>query len=565
MFKVCEKCGFMYDDASGTCPQCNNSAGNSSAENVATSDVNNTTETGAPVINNTNTEYKPAYKEVESPLANISMDAVNEKIEKDIKPFIKEKIIEPIKKHKKLAIGISCGVLGAIIILIVGLDIVLNAPVKVVIEGYVPSTVYINVDTEEYAENYNGDEYYYDDYSDDYYSYNPLDDYYYENGYFLSKYDDYYSSSDLFYNDKIGAGLIINGYNGAAYIDEDNLYNIVDWDNLRWAINDELDDRKKVDGRHLIFDDIYSAESFFVKLSDESKDINGKLKNGDVIVVEYSLTQYSGAIECPSYSGTISYTIEGLEDVSFLDPFKYVKFEQSGANSSGVAKLIVPKDLDVEIPDAEGFRVTYYADDMIALEQNEYIIGKISFYFDNNDDVYSNNFSNGDTVTMYCSSIDNLTEEYDLYINSFSKDYKFNSLGEYITKDSTITTKDLNKFKSYSQQYINNKYSSYSSYSNFKFNSVYIADPKDLTVSNYFHNELCMIYSYTYTSGGWFSPTTKETRYLYISYEDLIADKNGAITQTPDDYFDDYESGYASVSELLEDAYDSSYNVSKIQ
>ena len=561
MFKVCEKCGFMYDDASGACPQCNN-AGNSSAENVAATDVNNTTETGAPVINNTYTEYTPAYKEVESPLANISMDDINEKLEKDIKPFVKEKIIEPIKKHKKLAIGISGGVLGVIVVLVVVLSIVLNAPVKVNIENYVSSTVYTNVDTKEYVENYNGDdEYYYDDY----YTYNPLDDYYYQDGYYYSndEYDDYYSS--LFNNKQVGAGLVVNGYNGAAYIEEDGLYNIINWDDLSWAINDGLSDRKKVYGSHLTFDDIYSTESFYVALSPESKELNGKLKNGDVIVVDYSLTQTRGAIECPSHSGSISYTIEGLEDVSFLDPFKYVKFEQSGANSYGVAKLKVPENLDEEIPDAEGFKVTYYDDDMIALEQNDYIIGKISFYFDNDDDVYSNDFSNGDTVTMYCSSIDNLTEEYDLYINSYSKDYKFNSLGEYITKDTKITDKDLTTFKSHAQKYIKEKFSSYSSYSNFKFNSAYVADPKDLTVSNYFRNELCLIYSYTYTSGGWFSPTTKETRYLYISYENLIADKNGSITQTPNDYFDDYESGYDSVSKLLEDAYDSSYNVSKIQ
>ncbi len=556
MFKVCEKCGFMYDSDTGGCPQCGKDTETVLSENAVVSGTNNEVETGAPIISSVNEEYKPAYKEVEGPLANVSMNDINEKIEKDIKPFIKEKIIEPVKAHKKLALGISGGVLGAVIALIIVLSVVLNAPVKVDVESFVSSTVYINVDKEEYIENYNGD--------DEYYYYDPLDDYYYEDGVYYCK-DEFEDYSSLFNNMQVGAGLVVNGYNGAAYVEEENLYNIIDWFDLRLEINDKLSKRKKFGGSHLIFEDIYSTESLYISLAEESKELNGKLKNGDVIKIEYFLVQTKGGIKCPSFEGSISYVIEGLEDVSFLDPFKYVTFEQSGANSDGVARLSVPKDLDLEIPDAKGFRVTYYADDMIALEQNEYIIGKIRFYFENSNDVYSNSFSNGDTVTMYCSSIDNLTEDYDIYINSYSKDYKFNSLGEYITKDTKITDKDLTAFKTHAQKYINEKFSSYSSYSNFKFNSVYVADPKDLTISNDFNNELCVIYTYTYTSGGWFTPTTKETRYLYVSYEDLIANKNGAITQTPEDYYDYFESGYESISELLEDAYDSSCNVSKIQ
>lgn len=522
MYKLCDKCGFMYEDNGGCCPNC---------KSGLTEQTENTTNDNADLfaIPSNPTDNEP------SPL---SIDGVKNIVNDKVKPILNEKVFPFIKKHKKILIIFACVLLAVIMLTIVISSIIKNSPVKLDIDSNISTEIYTDSEIELFNEENYDDVYYYGDYSD----------------------------TTSFVNFPYGAGLIVHGYNNAGYIDTYDLYNVFNWNTIIEDVNEDLQNKKKINGYWTpSFYDLFSyEESLQINLTEASAEMNGKLKNGDVIEIEYSFSQYNYTeeINCESCSGTISYTVEGLEDVQLFNPFDYVSFVQTGANSNGVAKLIVSEDLNEDVPDLDGFKVVYYDDDTIALEQNDYIIGKIYFHFDNNNDEYHNEFSNGDTVNMYCSSIENLTENYGIYISSYSKEYTFDTLGDYITKSSTITQTDIDSFKSHADSYINERYGDSDYYSNIKLNSVYIVDPKDRTVSNDMYNNLCLIYSYTYT--GWMS-SEGETQYMYLKYEDLIADKDGNITQSPEDYYDNFNSGYDSIDELIDYIYGDEYNTVKIQ
>ena len=517
MYKLCEKCGFMYEDNGKGCPNCNN---NSSAQQ----EDNGLTDMGMP------TPLSESNDDGES-IVDVAKGIVTDKIF----PIFKDKIVPFAKKHKKILL-IGIGTIVAIILIVSIISAAIkNSPLKISADDFVSENVF----TQNEIDSYVSEDSYYGDYYDDY--------------------DDYSYS-----NHSIGSGLLVRGYNEAAFVNDGELYNIFDWTSLIETVNEDLSKKQKVNGWTLSFYDIFSAEgSIQITLSDESAAKNGQLKNGDIIAVDYVFapSYYDGSIKFESCEGTITFTVDGLEEVDVFVPFDYVTFTEIGANSDGVAKLSVSEDLNEAIPDVEGFNVTYYSEDTIALEQNGYIIGKIRFYFDNSNDEYHNEFSNGDEVVMYCSSIDNLTENYGLYISTNSKTYTFSSLGDYITKASTLTQEDIASFKTYAENAWNERYSDNDYYSNLKFTSAHIADPKDLTVYNSLHNGLCLVYSYTYTRWG---SSDGETKYMYMSFEDLIVDKNGKITQTPEDYYDYFNMGYDSVEDVLERVYGDTYNVVKI-
>ncbi len=619
MYIVCEKCGFMYDETGSGCPQCGNGNIQPEVNDVETAndcpqsdngniqpevnvvetandcpqsdngniqpEVNvvetandcpqcdngniqpevNVVETAndcpqsdndniqpevnvvenqvaAPVIIESNKPEPSPYKENTGVLSPVSIDKAKEELKTKVVPVLKTKVIEPLKKHKKVATVVSSCVLAFILVICIINVIVKNSPVDLPVEAYVSSEVYIPFEVNEFEE--------YNDYYDDYYYNSGLE---YESG------DGHY-----FTNYPFGVGLIVRGFNNMGYISEDQLYNIIDWNGLVEETDEKLSEKKKYRGYSLSFYDVYSHKnSFEFKLSEESAKKNGKLKNGDVIEVEFEFAQYyhKDIVKCNTYTSSISFTVEGLEDVDTFDPFEYVEFVQTGVNDEGVAGVSVPWDLDEKIPEADEFRVTYYDNDAIALEYNGYDIGEIYFSFEDGEDTYSGGFSNGDKVKVLCSDIDSLAEDYGLYIAKHEKTYTFDSLGDYITESSTITDDDIKAFKAYADEYVDEEYGHYSSYSDIEFNSAYIMSVKELTEYDDYRNGMLFIYSYTYS--GWFSDD--ETEYLYVRFEDLIADPDGNITQKPDAYYcvDNY--GFESVDEIVDELYGEDYNLVKIK
>ena len=539
MFKMCEKCGFMYDDSCGGCPQCNNGETTQNIENTnnvgSLQDlVNNTQASPGSYNENENSNFQSTVDKAK----DIYKDKAEPFVKDTIIPFFKDKVLPFLKKNKKTVIGIPVGIISAalvaVIIYFVVTSIRIKAPVEVNTTQYISNEVFTQEEITAYyekndSENYNNDNY------------------------------EYYGSEYRYSNAPYGSGLIVRGYNNMGYVDETMLYNIIDWEAFVSDIDEQLSKKERINTYTPEFYDVFSSESSFeFKLSEETKKLNGKLKNGDVVEIEFNISQagYIEAFECNGGSGTATFTIEGLKDVAAFDPFDYVNFVQMGANSFGAAQLRVSKELNEALPNADGFKVCYYDDETISLEQNDYIIGKIKFFFDN---TYTGSYSNGDKVWAFCTTIDNLTEDYNLYISKHEKEYTFDSLGEYITKSSTISQADLDIFKAYAEEYINGNHNITNG--SVTFDSVYVVDSKDLTTSSKFHNGLCFVYSYVYK--GFLS--TPKTKYLYVSYENLIADKDGVITQTPEEYFKKSSKGYSSTEDLLNSVYNSDYNIVKVQ
>lgn len=375
-------------------------------------------------------------------------------------------------------------------------------------------------------------------------------------------YDDEYdqrSEAAIYYSNYTeGPGLRIYGYNQYASLETSDLKNIIDWDSLKRDIDEQLSHKRKYEKRYLDFYDFFDVDSF-----DFSVDNSDNISNGDSVCVTVNTKENymfnNITIELSDCSYT--YEIDGLKTVKAFDPFDYVTFIHYNANGYASAGCRVNEDLNENIEGLDGFKVTYYSEDTIAIEKDDYIIAKIEFYFDDDTNSY-HNYKNGETVTMYCScSNDNLTDEYDIYIGVSQKEYTFSNLGEYVTKSSTISKEELSKFTDYAKSLINEEYDDYDYYSDFKLNSAYITDLKDRTEDTSYHNNLCLIYSYTYEDS-W--DDDKETRYLYVMFSDLIISSSGEIEFTPEDYYDRLNNDYDSVDGILSYCFGDSYNVVKI-
>lgn len=354
-----------------------------------------------------------------------------------------------------------------------------------------------------------------------------------------------------------GPGLRIYGYNQYASLETSDLKNIIDWDSLKRDIDEQLSHKRKYEKRYLDFYDFFDVDSF-----DFSVDNSDNISNGDSVCVTVNTKESymfnNVTIELSGCSYT--YEIDGLKTVKAFDPFDYVTFIHDNANGYASAGCRVNEDLNENIEELDGFKVTYYSEDTIAIEKDDYIIAKIKFYFDDDTNSY-HNYKNGETVTMYCSCSNyNLTDEYDIYIGVSQKEYTFSNLGEYATKSSTISEEELSKFADYAKSLINKKYGDYDYYSDFKLNSAYITDLKDKTKYISYHNNLCLIYSYTYET--W--DDKKETKYLYVMFSDLIISSSGEIEFTPEDYYDRINNDYDSVDGILSYCFGDSYNVVKI-
>ncbi|MFR6065568.1 MAG: zinc ribbon domain-containing protein [Eubacterium sp.] len=451
--------------------------------------------------------------------------------------------IKTIRFNKKAAIIIFVVIVILVIGIAVGYLIWNRIPVKINMCDYISSSVYNDSAREEYYEANNV-------YEGDYNTYEYEDYYYPEDEYT----DEYYEEQSPYYNYDIGPGLSVYGYNEYASISEYELQNVIDWEALERDLNEKLSKKKRIRGEHLTFNDFISADAFTF-----TADKLENLKNDDIVTVSVSsyVHNYEG-VEVQFNGCEYGYTISDLQVVNAFDPFEYVDLVLYGANGYAQAKCVVDNNLNQDIEGVEGFKVSYYDDRTIAIEKDGYIVSKINFYL--NSEQEDSYFKNDDIVTVFCNSSSDLTTDYSLYIASYSKEYTVSGLGEYITKSTTISNEDLEKFKTSATNVINTYYATYDSYSGFKFNSAYIADLKEKSDYDSYHNSLCLIYSYTYTS--WNDET--ETRYLYVMFENVIMSPEGTISFTPEDYYDSVNSSYESTDEIISNKFDDYYNLTKI-
>lgn len=494
---ICEKCGQKLNDDDIFCANC-----------------------GAKVK-----ATKETVKEKSNPRngANDTKD-IQQKTESNTKTF---------RLNKKALIITSIILLIAIVASAVGYFIWNNIPVEIDLSNYISNKVYNDSVRENF---YGGQDY------DDYDEYN---------------YDDEYDyNSQIYTNYEIGAGINVYGYNEYASIYEPELYNVIDWNALENDVNNKLSKKKKINGRHITFSDIFQRDMF--KISIDSFE---NLKNDDVVSVTIDdvSTTYNG-IEIKFAGCSNQYTISDLKVVQVFNPFDYVTLTLYGANGHANAECVVDDELNEKIEGLDGVTVTYYDNSTISVEKDDYIISKISFYLDDNASS-SRILKNGDVVTMYCNCSDELTETYNIFIANYQKNYNISTLGEYITKSTSISAEDLKNFQSYASKEISAKYGDDSYYSNFKFNCAYVADLKDKSSSSSYYNSLCLIYSYNYS----YSDDKVETEYLYVNFTNLIVTKDGSIAFTPEGYFDNISMGYENVQDILDSTFSEEQNVSKIK
>lgn len=525
MFKVCEKCGYMYDHSIGGCPQCNGGEFTAPETNKGTdTDVNGSPNIGMGTnvwqplnTQHTQTNTKDQYK--------ISLGSINDvfgKFKTKTKSALKDKVLPWAKKHKKALIISLVVMLVLSIAAIVTTTILHNRPITLNVTPEISSDLITDADIKTYYES---------------------------NGY---SEDNYVVELSPFENQDYGTGLIVNGYNKFGYINESNLFNIVDWDDLIDDVNEQLSSRKKVNGNHLNFHDLYSKNSIKIELSEESQKLNKSIKNGDVIEVVYEFVNRSSEIGCETVTGTVSYTVEGLIDVDVFDPFSCVKFVQQGVNSKGSASLQIPEKLDVVVSKKNGIKAVYYDQWTIALKKADTVIGKISFFIEDAESM--GKYSNGDSVTAFCSHDDELLDEYQIYISSNSKSYKFTSLGNYVNGSTSLKQDDINMFKKAADKRMNDYFDGMDAYSGIKLKSLYIIDSDE---KQSYNNLLYFVYSYNYKYTSFFADDVKnEIRYACVSFEDLVVDTKGKVVGAVESYESNMDTGFKSTESLFEDTID---------
>lgn len=558
MYKMCSKCGFFYDDVENPqCPQCGEASDVETTIGNQPKDINEDYSTKCP--NCGNVQSKDIHRclkcseiiDDEKQEISEPFKGNNDNTDIELPPYSEADDISSSKKeftehsnnnastvnsnndnhnsilndYRKVA-AIVLSVIFVLIIVVIVIVAKSNGPIKINLNDYISNNICTdqNIQTDI-------------DYDDEY---------------------DQRSEVALYYSNYTeGPGLRIYGYNQYASLETSDLKNIIDWDSLKRDIDEQLSHKRKYEKRYLDFYDFFDVDSF-----DFSVDNSDNISNGDSVCVTVNTKENymfnNVTIELSGCSYT--YEIDGLKTVKAFDPFDYVTFIHDNANGYASAGCRVNEDLNENIEGLDGFKVTYYSEDTIAIEKDDYIIAKIEFYFDDDTKSY-HNYKNGETVTMYCSCSNyKLTDEYDIYIGVSQKEYTFSNLGEYATKSSTISEEELSKFADYAKSLINKKYGDYDYYSDFKLNSAYITDLKDRTKYISCHNNLCLIYSYTYET--W--DDKKETKYLYVMFSDLIISSSGEIEFTPEDYYDRINNDYDSVDGILSYCFGDSYNVVKI-
>lgn len=453
--------------------------------------------------------------------------------------------VKTVRINKKALIIVSSVLVAVIAAAFLAYEIYNRAPISINLDNYISDQVY----TDELLNEY------YSDHADDYSDYD-LED----NGY------DSYGNSDLdvsgadtsdFTNYDYGAGLTVIGYSEYASISDYDYKNIIDWSRLIDDVNAQLAKKKKVNGRHLDFYD-FANSSYFAITADKTEDI----KNDDEINVQIQglNREINGITLCIS-NASKTYKISGLKVVNAFDPFDYVDMVlYNPANGFANAKCIVNSDLNEPLKCDNSFNVAYYDDSTISIIKDNSVVAKIGYYF-SDDDEEREDLQNGEKLTMYCyTSGANITDEYSLYLARDSKEFEVTGLGEYATKTTTLNSEQLERFKSNGTDYLNTQFADYSGYGDAKFVGAYVADLKDKSSSSSFHNDLRLVYSYSYSYWG----DEVETKYAYVCYKNIIVDSDGTIPFTPDTYYDDYGTGYSSVDDALKRYDVERFNVTKL-
>lgn len=441
--------------------------------------------------------------------------------------------VKTLHINKKALISVCVAVAVLAIGLLGGLKIYNSTPIVVNMSDYVGSEIFTDEDYETYWENQGQDDY---SEGDGEYSYDESDE------------------GLNFSTNSIGAGLSVGGYNGFAFV-SGTASDVVDWDRVIEDVNNQLQKKKKVNGRKLNFYDFVTSYDNFSFSIDKTDDIS----NGDTISV--SMNQYSyeiGGITVDFEGYTYDYEIEGLKEVKVFDPFDYAHvLRYNPVNGEASIKPRVDTEINEKIESAPEFSVVYYDDQTISVMKDNAIIAKINFYFDD-DTASRSDFHNGETVTMYYSiDNDDLTDDYNLYIAKDTREFTIDNLGEYATMSTKFTKDQLSDFKKYAvkelKSYLNDDEAD-----TLKYAKTYLVDLKDKDSSGR-RNSLCVIYSYKYT---WFDEV--KTEYAVVGFDNIIIRADGSIIFSPEDYYSYKYSGYNEVDEYVNLNYADDYNITAV-
>ena len=447
------------------------------------------------------------------------------------------------KKNKNtISIGIDLKkakipliIAGVLIVLLIVASIVAGiisnkmkkAPIEINLSDYISDTFYTQSEFENHQNGAN------EDYPED-------ADY--------RDYDDYTDNS--FYRNYYTPGLLVDGYNGYAHIYSSDLPGLVDWNSLTEYVDEKL--AKKSDGKTTLhYYDVLSADSFTF-----SVDKSDGISNGDTVTVTVagsSETVTVDSVQINIVPATKEYTIDRLETVPVINPFDYISCATYGPNGYASASYLIDPNLNAKIDGLEGFSVTWYSEDRIAIEKNGYIVNKIRFY--NSSD---SNYSNGDKAKIYCESeVYDFEKEYNVYIAQYEKEYTINGLGEYLTSTDTLSQEDISAFISDSESIVQTKISS-DSRSNSVYHSAYFIDTKDKTSmnSNIDRNGICVIYSYVYED--WYGDKT--VSYAYVQYSNVIV-SDGKLFGSAQNYYNYYDYGFDSADEITDRLSDGGYYI----
>lgn len=547
--KYCEKCGNPLMDGDLFCGNCGNRVmPEEQSASGAKNDENNYFNPYANDYDDFEVQAKPDESEVNEPVgAQDNMPPTQSPVQHPAQPSENREngaIPESsnMKNKNTISIGIDLKkakvpliIAGVLIVLLIVASIVAgiisnkikNAPIEINLSDYISDTFYIRSEFENLLNNANGDYPEDADYRD---------------------YDDY--SDNSFYRNYYTPGLLVDGYNGYAHIYSGDLPNVIHWDILTEYVDENL--AQKSDGKNTLhYYDVLSPD-FFTFSVDKSDGIS----NGDTVTVTVagsSETLTVGSVQINIVPATKEYMIDQLETVPVINPFDYISCATYGPNGYASASYLIDPNLNEKIDDLEGFSVTRYSEDEIAIEKDGYIVNKIRFYNESN-----SNYSNGDKVKIYCESeVYDFEIEYNVYIAQYEKEYTISGLGEYLTSTDMLGKDDISAFISDSKSAVREKISS-DSRSDFAYHSTYFIDTKDKTSmnSNIDRNGICVIYSYVYEDWN----GDKKVSYAYVQYSNVIV-SDGKLFGSAQNYYNYYDYGFDSADEIIDRLSDGGYYI----
>ncbi|MBE5911693.1 zinc ribbon domain-containing protein [Pseudobutyrivibrio sp.] len=307
----------------------------------------------------------------------------------------------------------------------------------------------------------------------------------------------------------------VTGFDGAGRLDID-----IDYDTLMWEISDMND--------NISDDKIYELVS---SISFEpSEDEN--LSNGQEIKIKVKYKE-SLAKKCKVKFNAedITYTVEGLNEVTEIDPFEYVNVFFEGYSPNG----------SVEIQ-ADGIED----------------IGALSYEADKTEGL-----ANGDTVTVKCTSEESRYNELGYKFTQTSKEYTVEGLEAYVTSPSEIDEATLARLQEKALAEITDDLSYVTDlyeieHTDYTYEGMVVLTGKEMGQWNKNDNEVILIYSTTASCED-FETTTFYLPYRFedvIKYEDGTIDyqNDEAVYESNGDYYfgaGDYYKGYDDASTMF--------------